>query len=174
MKSPLTYAAWCNLFERFGNGDDTVLDEMNAGSFDLDPGTAQRFYNQAEESYKTRKKRWLETFQRSFETYHIKTTDDFEAVILTGKKNLIPLLKFSESEGLPEDLKDLFKKDLNALTDEIRKSLKKNLPSIGKDKEKIILVINSFRLPENNSKNNVQRGLDSAESESLTKRKIIF
>ncbi|KQM41726.1 hypothetical protein [Chryseobacterium sp. Leaf201] len=174
MKSTVTYAAWCNLFERFGNGDDTALDEMNTGSFDLDAGTAQRFYNQAEESYKTRKKRWLETFQRSFEAHHIKTTQDFEAVILTGRKNLIPFLKFSESEGLPEDLKDLFRKDLNEFTDEIRKSLKKSLPGTGKDREKIILIINSFRVSENSSKKSIQHGLNPDEAEPSTKRKIIF
>jgi hypothetical protein len=67
----VTYADWCNLFERFGNGDDTVFDEMNAGSFDLDAGTAERFYNQAEEAYKTRKKLWLEKISKIFLKHRI-------------------------------------------------------------------------------------------------------
>jgi hypothetical protein len=172
MKRPITYADWCNLFERFGHGDDTVFDEMNCGSFDLDSGTAKRFYNQAEEAYKTRKKLWLEKFQRSFEIQSIKSADDFGMVLLTGKKNLIPLSKFSYSKGLPEDLKTVFKKDLEEFVAEIKKSLKENLPKAGNDKEKMTLIINLFRLPieevpfQDDSKNTV--------SNSLTKRQIIF
>lgn len=173
MKKTVTYADWCNLFERFGNGDDTVFDEMNAGSFDLDAGTAQRFYNQAEEAYKTRKKLWLEKFQRSFETQNIKSADDFGMLLLTGKKNLIPLSKFSQAKGLPEDLKTVFKKDLEEFVGEIKKSLKENLPKTGNDKEKMILIINSFRLPENVEANPVQNDSKNIESSPL-RRKIIF
>lgn len=173
MKKTVTYADWCNLFERFGNGDDTVFDEMNAGSFDLDAGTAERFYNQAEEAYKTRKKLWLEKFQRSFETQNIKSADHFGMVLLTAKKNLIPLSKFSQAKGLPEDLKTVFKKDLEEFVEEIKKSLKENLPKSGNDKEKMILIINSFRLPENVEENSVQNDSKNIESSPL-RRKIIF
>ena len=98
MKKPVTYADWRSLFERFGSGDDTVFDEMNCGSFDLDAGTAERFYNQAEEAYKTRKKLWLEKFQRSFETQNIKSADDFGMVLLTGKKILFLFQNFQKQK----------------------------------------------------------------------------
>ena len=44
MDIPTTYSDWVAILERFGNGDETVLDEMNAGHFVVDAGTAQRFY----------------------------------------------------------------------------------------------------------------------------------
>lgn len=54
MKSPVTYADWANLFDRFAKGEE-VVDEMNSGNFHLDAGTAERFYARAEEAYKARK-----------------------------------------------------------------------------------------------------------------------
>ncbi|WP_345991276.1 hypothetical protein AAEU33_05470 [Chryseobacterium sp. Chry.R1] len=174
MKAPVTYADWCNLFDRFTSGDDTVFDEMNSGSFDLDAGTAQRFYFQAEKAYKARKEMWLEKFQRSFEIQDIKSIDDFEIIILTGRKNLIPLSKFSELKGLPENLKTVFKQDLEEFVVEIKKSLKDNLPNIGNEKEKMTLIINSFTLPENIEKNILQSSPICNEINPLIKRKIIF
>lgn len=56
---------------------------------------------------------------------------------------------------------------------EIKKSLKENLPKTGNDKEKMILIINSFRLPENVEANPVQNDSKNIESSPL-RRKIIF
>ncbi|RKS96669.1 hypothetical protein [Chryseobacterium defluvii] len=174
MKKPITYADWIEIFERFGNGDDTVLEEMDSGNFDLDAGTAQRFYIKAEEAYKTRKKLWLEKFQRYFENQNIKSVDDFGMLLLTGKKNLIPLSIFSDSKGFPEDLKIVFRKDLEEFVAEIKKSLKDSLPNTSKDKEKIILTINSFRLPENIVEKLDQNNNEEEERNLSTRRKIIF
>jgi hypothetical protein len=173
MKKPITYADWVEIFECFGNGDDIVLEAMDAGNFDLDAGTAQRFYIKAEEAYKTRKKLWLEKFQRSFDTQNMKSANDFGIILLTGKKNLISLLKFSNSKGLPEDLKKVFKKDLEEFVDEIKKSLKENLPNTSNNKEKMILTINSFRLPEH-TEEIPDQNYQTEEKNSSTKRKIIF
>jgi len=65
MTAPTTYSDWAAVLERFGNGDDTVFEEMNAGNFTLDAGTAQRFYSRVEEVYKKRKQNWLDKFQRN-------------------------------------------------------------------------------------------------------------
>lgn len=173
MKKLITYADWIEIFERFGKGDDIVLEEMDSGNFDLDAGTAQRFYVKAEEAYKTRKKLWLGKFQRSFENQNIKSADDFGMLLLTGKKNLIPLSRFSDSKGLPEGLKAVFRKDLEEFVAEIKKSLKDNLPNTSKDKEKMILIINSFRLPENVEIKPDQNNIEG-ENNLSTRRKIIF
>jgi len=173
MKNPVTYSDWIILFDRFGNGDDAVLQEMNSGSFDLDAGTALRFYTKAEEAYKTRKKLWLKRFQRSFETQNIKSADDFGMVLLTGKKNLSSLSGLAKAKGLPEDLKIALKKDLEAFVTEIKESLKKNLPKGGIDKEKMLLSISSFRLPENIEKNSGNLN-DGQEKNITAHRKIIF
>lgn len=173
MKKPSTYSDWVEIFERFGNGDDHVLEEMNSGNFDLDAGTAQRFYTKAEEAYKTRKKLWLEKFQRSFEIQNMKSADDFGILLLTGKKNLIPLSVFSNSKGLPEDLRTFFRKDLEEFVAEIKKTLKENLPNTSKDKERMILTINSFRLPEN-IEEKPDPNNNEGEKNASTGRKIIF
>lgn len=173
MKKPVTYSEWVEIFERFANGDDAVLENMNSGTFDLDAGTAQRFYTKAEEAYKMRKKLWLDRFQRSFETQNIKSADDFGMILLIGKKNLLPLSGFSEAKGLPEDLKTVFRKDLQDFVNEIKKSLKDNVPKAGNDKEKMLLTINSFRLPAD-IKLTTDEGADDSEQNAPTKRKIIF
>lgn len=173
MKKPVTYSDWVEIFARFENGEDAVLESMNSGNFDPDAGTAQRFYTKAEEAYKMRKKLWLDRFQRSFETQNIKSADDFGMILLTGKKNLLPLLGFSEAKGLPEDLRTVLKKDLQAFVNEIKKSLKDNVPKAGNDKEKILLTISLFGLPTNmiamTDEGNYDRGQNVP-----TKRKIII
>lgn len=171
MKNPITYADWTQLFERFGNGDDNVFEEMAIGSFDLDAGTAQRFYTKAEEAYKKRKQNWLEKFQRSFQIQNIKSADDFGAVLLIGKNNLTPLIKFSNSKGLPEDLKTFLKKDLVEFAAEIKKSLKENLPKADHNNEKMIITINSFSLNEASQNPFIA---EVQNSNSSTGRKIIF
>ncbi|WP_294285373.1 hypothetical protein [uncultured Chryseobacterium sp.] len=173
MKKPVTYSDWVEIFERFASGDDTVLENMNSGNFDLDAGTAQRFYIKAEEAYKMRKKLWLERFQRSFETQNIKSADDFGMILLIGKKNLLPLSGFSQAKGLPEDLKTVFTKDLQDFANEIKKSLKDNIMKAGNEKEKMLLTINSFGLPAD-IRITTDEGADDREQNIPTKRKIIF
>jgi hypothetical protein len=171
MKNPITYADWTQLFERFGNGDDSVFEEMPFGSFELDAGTAQRFYIKAEEAYKKRKQNWLEKFQRSFQIQNIKSADGFGAILLIGKRNLAPLIKFSDSKGLPEDLKTVLKKDLVDFVAEIKKSLKENLPKDDHNNEKMIITINSFSLNEASQ----NPFIDEVQNpNSSTGRQIIF
>jgi len=174
MKKPVTYADWIEIFEHFGNGNDDIFEKMDSGSFDLDAGTAQRFYTKAEEAYKKRKQNWLEKFQRSFQTQNIKSSDDFGIILLTAKKNLTPLLKFSNSKGLPEDLKNVLKKDLAEFVTEIKKSLKENISKTDNSKEKMLITINSFNLPEMAKENQAQINSKNNDENSSTMRKIIF
>lgn len=174
MKKPVTYADWVEVFERFGNGNDGVFEEMDAGSFELDAGTAQRFYTKAEEAYKKRKQNWLENFHRSFQTQNIKSADDFGIILLTGKKNLTPLLKFSNSKGLPEDLKNFLKKDLAEFVAEIKKSLKENISKTDNSKEKMLININSFSLTEIAEQSQPPVSSKNNEESTPTMRKIIF
>jgi len=174
MKKPVTYADWVEVFERFGNGNDGVFEEMDAGSFELDAGTAQRFYTKAEEAYKKRKQTWLEKFQRSFQTQNIKSADDFGIILLTGKKNLMPLLKFSNSKGLPEDLKKVLKKDLAEFVTEIKKTLKENISKSDNSKEKMLITINSFSLPEIAEQSQPPVSAKNDEDSTPTRRNIFF
>lgn len=177
MPAPTTYADWVAILERFANGDDTVFEEMNAGSFVLDAGTAQRFYARVGEAYKKRKQTWLEKFQRSFQMQRIKTDDDFGIALRDGKQNLLLLSKFVSSKGLPEDLQKTLHQDLTDFVAEIKKSLKDNVSKTNSSREKMLIMLNSFGLFENPQTEEIQKGSAYKNSNNIipsTRRKIIF
>lgn len=150
MAGPTTYADWVAMLDRFGKGDDTLLEQMSAGSFSLDAGTAQRFYTRVEEAYKKRKQCWLERFQRSFQISAVKTDEEFEAVLRDGKQNLFPLVRFVAVKAFPEDLAKTLREDLVAFVTEIRESMKAKASKSGTGKDKLILILSKFVLPELN------------------------
>ncbi|HRE64634.1 MAG TPA: hypothetical protein PKU77_12635 [Ferruginibacter sp.] len=177
MTAPTTYSDWAAVLERFGNGDDTVFEEMNAGNFTLDAGTAQRFYSRVEEVYKKRKQNWLDKFQRSFQMQNIRTDDDFGIALRNGKQNLLPLSKFVSAKGLPEDLRKTLQKDLDDFVAEIKKSLKDNVSKTSNGREKMLVMLNTFGLPEIKQEEPIQKKASNKnESNTIppTGRKIIF
>lgn len=177
MTAPTTYSEWTNLLDKFGDGDDTALEELSKGSFIVDAGTASRFYSRVEEVYKKRKQNWLDKFQRSFQFQNFKTEDDFEIALRNGKQNLSALSKFVVLKGLPEDLRKTLKKDLEDFVAEIKKSLKDNVSKISSGREKMLILLNTFGLNEipeeikTDKKNNKQ---NTNEIIPPTGRKIIF
>lgn len=170
---PTTYSAWTKLLDQFGDGDDSVLEELNNGTFTIDAGTATRFYIKVEEAYKKRKQSWLNKFQFSFQLQNFKTEDDFEIALRNGKQNLSPLSKFVAIESLPDDLKKALKKDLEDFVNEIKTSLKKNNSSISKGREKMLILLNSFDL--NSTSQEILMNIKTTnEIIASTGRKIIF
>lgn len=172
MTAPSTYAGWVILLERFGSGDDAVLDEISMGSFTLDAGTAQRFYSRVEEAYRKRKQDWLDKFQRSFQMQNTRTYNDIEIVIRNGKQNLMPLSRFVKSKGFPGDLQKTLLHDLEDFILEIRKSLQDSL-SAHADREKMLVLLKTFGLPEASKASQTDQRLNDTKPESI-KRKIIF
>jgi len=170
MKSPVTYADWAGLFDRFGKGED-VLDEMSYGHFTLDAGTAERFYSRAEEAYKARKKIWLDQYQRNCNLQHIKTIEELEFVLQNNKKTLSVLAKFAQSKSLPSELRENFLKDFTGFVNDFKKNLKDNTPKDNKVREKMLMVINSFSFCE--FQNN-QSAEEIPNPNSPAGRKIIF
>jgi hypothetical protein len=177
MSAPTTYAEWTCILDRFGQGDDTVFEDLNAGSFVLDAGTAQRFYLRIEEAYKVRKKSWLDKFQRSFQMQNFRTEDDFGIALRDGKQNLLPLSKFVTSKGLPEDLRKTLSKDLEEFVAEIRKSLKDNVTKVNKGREKILMMLNTFGMFENPQEVQIPHKENNQSDNNIIPpagRKIIF
>lgn len=177
MAAPTTYSEWTNLLDKFGDGDDTALEELSKGNFIVDAGTASRFYLRVENVYKKRKQNWLDKFQRSFQFQNFKTEDDFEIALRNGKQNLFPMSKFVILKGLPDDLRNTLKKDLEDFVTEIKKSLKDNISKISRGREKMLILLNTFGLndiPEEikmYKKNNKQNTNDIIPPMG---RKIIF
>lgn len=178
MTLPLTYSDWVAILERFGNGDDAVLEEMNAGRFTLDAGTAQRFYSRIEEAYKKRKQKWLDKFQHSFQMQIIRTDDDFGIVLRNGKQNLLPLLRFVSSNSVPENLRKALQNDLDMFVADIKKSLKDGVSKGSSRNEKRLTMLNTFGLPEIKQEEPVQKKtINKNEGNNSTLpagRKIIF
>jgi len=169
---PTTYSEWTKLLDKFCDGDDSVIEELNKGSFIIDAGTALRFYIKVEEVYKKRKQKWLDKFHRSFQLQDLKSEEDFEIALRNGKQNLLTLNKYINVNGFPDDLKKTLQKDLEDFVTEIKSSLNSNNSKISKGRDKILILLKSFELspiseeiksiPENN------------ELIAPTGRKIIF
>lgn len=171
---PTTYSEWINLLNQFANGDDSVLDQLNNGTFLIDAGTANRFYSKVEEVYKKRKQSWLDKFQRSFQLQNLKTEDDFEIALRNGKQNLILLNQFIHISGFPEDLKKTFQKDLEDFVIEIRTSLKKSNSTSSKGSEKIQILLNSFQINMISTEIKIDKKDNINEITASIGRKIIF
>jgi len=177
MVAPTTYSEWTNLLDKFGNGDDTALEELSKGIFTVDAGTASRFYSRVEEVYKKRKQNWLDKFQRSFQMQNFKSEDDFEIALRNGKQNLYPLSNFVALNGLPEDLRKTLKKDLEDFVTEIKKSLKDNVSKISSGREKMLILLNTFGLNgihEEITRDKTSNKQNTNETIPPTGRKIIF
>lgn len=168
MRSPATYADWADLFDRFSKGED-VLNEMDSGHFDLDAGTAQRFYIRAEEAYKARKKMWLDQYQRNFSLHNVKTIEELEFVLQNNKKTISVLARFVHSKGLPNDLRENFIKDFTGFVSDFKKNLKDNTPKDNSQREQMLMVINSFTVSKIEQNPSVEEIPNSS-----TGRKIIF
>lgn len=177
METLTTYAEWSNLLDKFGQGDDTAIEELTNCSFAVDAGTAARFYSRVEETYKKRKQTWLDKFQRSFQQRNPRTADDFEIILRNGKQNLSPLIKLSTLKGLPDDLRKTLRTDLECFVGEIKKSLKDNVSKTSNFREKMLVAISTFGLNETIQETQMdKKNSDASKSETLppTGRKIIF
>lgn len=141
-----TYSEWMILLERFGNEDDTAIDDLKMRTFKIDAGTAQRFYEKVERAYKKRKQNWLDKFQRSLQTQNTRI-EDLEITLRNGKQHLSPLVNFVNLNGLPEDLKKILRKDLYDFVAEIKKSMLDKISTTNIIKERMIVLLNSFSLP---------------------------
>lgn len=177
MAAPVTYAEWVNLLDAFGTGDDTALESLRDASFTVDAGTGARFYFRVEEVYKKRKQIWLDNFQRAFQYQNCKTNDDFEIVLRNGKQNLIPLSRFVAIKGLPEDLKNTLKKDLEEFVSEIKTSLEGNVSKIARGRENMVMCISTFKLIDLAEVNKVVEKNSTQNANEIIPvigRKIIF
>lgn len=177
MAAPTTYAAWASLLDKFGEGDDSILEDLSSGSFVLDAGTASRFYDRVERAYKKRKQSWLHQFQRSMQLNHLKSEDDFAIIFRNGRQSLSPLNKFVMLNALPIDLRNVLLKDLEDFVAEIKASLKDNVSKVSNEREKILLLLNSFGLTTITPANNTDTNNDNNNNNNHlppTGRKIIF
>jgi len=173
MVAPTTYSEWSNLLDKFGEGDDIVLEQLSMGSFSVDAGTASRFYSRVDEIYRKRKQVWLDKFQRSARLQDLKSEGDFEIALRNAKQNLSSLNKFIALKSLPNDLRETLRKDLDDFITEIKKSLKDKIAKTTDGREKLLILLSSFGLADHTEEIKTQVK-SNHEIIPATGRKIIF
>lgn len=176
MSIPTTYFEWVNCLERFANGDDSVLSELEQGSFAVDAGTVYRFHSKVHETYVERKKQWVDKFHRLFQIHYIKTENDMSIVLQHAKGNLQPIAKFIKIKSFPKDLQDTLKKDFNNFVAETRKNIRESIIKDQRGNERLLLIINSFDFFESSIITNLTDNSSSEikKDEFSNKRRIIF
>jgi hypothetical protein len=141
---PSTYFEWTNILKQFAMGDDSVLSDLERGSFAVDAGTVYRFYRKAQETYVERKKEWIDKFNRLFQIQYIKTESDISIVLQNAKANLQPIAKFIRLSAFPTDLQDTLKKDFEGFVAEVRKNIRESVTKNQPSNERILLIVNTF------------------------------
>jgi hypothetical protein len=87
------------------------------------------------------------------------------------------LSKFVFLKGLPEDLREVLKKDLEDFVAEIKKSLKDNVSKISSGREKMLILLNNFGLNDMSQEIKTDKRSDVPKTNEVippTGRKIIF
>ncbi len=175
MTGPVTYFEWTDRLDQFAKGDDSVLCELEQGSFAVDAGTVYRFYNKAQEAYVERKKQWLDKFNRLFQVHYIRTENDISIVLQNAKGNLQPIAKFIRLKAFPDDLKETLRKDFEGFVSEVRKNIRESVSNNQPRNEKMLLIVNTFNFFETALEADVSKpSPDFPSGQTSNKRRILF
>ena len=175
MSYPSTYFDWSNKLEQFAAGDDSILFELEKGSFIVDAGTVYRFYNKVQETYVERKKKWIDKFNRLFQIQYVRTENDISIILQNAKGNLGPIAKFIRLSAFPDDLKETLKKDFDGFLAEIRKNVRESISKSQPRNDKMLLIVNNFNFFDSNLGSDKAANLSTDSStESINKRRILF
>ena len=123
-----TYFEWFKCLEKFSNGDDSQLDSILHGIFDVNSGTYMNFYKKVVETYKKRKEKWLEKFQSPL--YHAKTQNEVAIYLRNAKMNLEVIHAFIHAEAFPSNLRKTLKDDIEFFVSEIKQTLIDNIKKV--------------------------------------------
>ncbi len=173
MKPPVTYFEWKQMFDKYAQGDDTVIHLMNEGTLTMDAGTYGRFSILIEETYKKRKQMWLDKFKNASQNQIIRSPSDFAIIISQAKNGLKSILAFVDLKPFSDDLKKTLKDDLQSFVEEVKKSLKENaFKDRSNQMNSFLLVfdnmdINKVTTPNSNNPNDIDNNFPN-------KRRIIF
>jgi hypothetical protein len=175
MAVPSTYYEWAAKLEQFAQGDDSVIADLQQGTFAVDAGTVFRFYNKAQEAYVERKKRWLDKFNRLFQVQYVRTENDISIVLQDAKTNLQPIAKLIRLKAFPGDLRDTLKKDFEGFVAEVRKNVRDSVSKNQPRNEKMLLIVNTFNFFDSNLELGIssESSTDSA-ADTRNKRRILF
>lgn len=171
-----TYYEWFEILEIFSAGDDSALEKILQGTFEINAGTYSNFYNKVLETYKKRKAKWLEKFQKPL--ISAKTENDFGFFLRDAKMNLEVIFKFINSQAFPNDLKETLNNDLELFVNDVKKSLSDNTQkSYFKGKDALLMQISSFgiySLQNHLEVESKENEISTNQNNQFKGRKIIF
>ncbi|QJX47813.1 hypothetical protein HMJ29_13015 [Hymenobacter taeanensis] len=146
---PRTYAAWADLLERCGQGDDATLELLGQGIWQPDAGTAIRFANLVNAAYTARKQRWLDSFSRSQRVGPaVRSPQDFAQLLRQATANLSPLYRLIALPALPADLRQTLQTDLTKFVQDVAATLRDNVQREGGNRrEELLLALRGFGAP---------------------------
>ncbi|GAB3838653.1 hypothetical protein [Hymenobacter jeollabukensis] len=146
---PRTYAAWAELLERCGQGDDATLELLGQGTWQPDAGTAIRFANLVNAAYTARKQRWLDGFSRSqCVGPAIRSPQDFAQLLRQATANLAPLYRLTSLPALPADMRQTLQTDLTKFVQDVAATLRDNVQREGGNRrEELLLALRGFGIP---------------------------
>ena len=167
-----TYSEWSILLDRFANGMDDVLDNLEQSSFKLDAGTTGRFLTMINRTYQIRKQQWIDNIQRTIDIRNMKSLNELDVLIRQWKVNLLPLQRFSRLPVIPDEIKEQFCDDLKKTVDELKITLERSASENLNNKEAALFYIKNLKLYDF-STNDKQKPLNK-RPEKPGGRKIIF
>lgn len=176
MTVPSTYFEWVDRLEQFAKGDDSLLADLEQGSFTVDAGTVYGFYKRVQEAYVERKKRWIDKFNRLFQVQYIKTENDLSILLQDAKVNLQPIAKFIRLKAFPDDLRDTLRKDFEDFVSEVWMNIRESVRKTQPRNEKMLMIVNTFSFLETvlEIREPGKFSSDLSSTEIPNKRRIIF
>ena len=109
--SPVIYADWVVLLDRFGSGEDEVVPIMQQGSIEWTNVVAERWTQQVAWAFKTRIEALSQLLQIALQ--RVREPADVANAMILARRGLAPLQAFIRIEAIPEQVKDNLAAALN-------------------------------------------------------------
>jgi len=175
MNAPKTYFEWKNILDQFSCGDDSVLPIMHEGEMKMDAGTAMRFANLVDQTYRKRKQIWVDKFNGLFKSQIIKNSSGFGVILNQTKGNLRLLIQFTQLAPFSTDLKKMLAEDLENYIQQIKKSIKDDLyKNRTSEMNSLLIIFDNLDVNKISIVNKSQDTVSAPDSNLPGKRRIIF
>jgi hypothetical protein len=140
MKTPYTYAEWVSLLERFGSGDDSVLQLMGRGDVVWSSVVAERWTRQVSDALYAR----LRTLSGQLQTALDRSRGDYHGVanaLVGARRGLVPLRTFVALPCLPDLVRNHLAAELDRWVAETQASLERSAREVRWDQGLLLKAI---------------------------------
>jgi hypothetical protein len=142
---PHAYAEWLTVLDKFGGGDDSVIDAMNQGTLEWTNVVAERWTRQASTCLNGR----LQALSTQLQTMLDRSRGDHFAIsnaLLMTRRALSPLRSFVRLPVFPDDVKQHLVSELDRWASETQKSLETHAAGVRHDQGRLLKTIRDHPL----------------------------